>query len=102
MIVYQRVCGAILIALLTAGPAVAEPASRNANVWDGVAHQPNPAIVHDQEKAAGFQPSSQEETKQDDVVERLARELLKQHRMAGPPRDGGAVPPRDGRPASGP
>lgn len=77
MIGYRCVCSAILIALMTAGPAVAQPASRNGNVWDNVAHQPNPSIVRDNEKARGILASPQEQARQDETVEHLLRELLK-------------------------
>jgi hypothetical protein len=78
MIVYKLVGSAMVIALMTTGLAVAEPPSRNGNIWGGVAHQPTPSIVRSQEKAAGLQPSPQDETRQDEAVERLGRELLKQ------------------------
>ena len=46
----RLVYGVILIALMTAGPAAAQ--SRNGNVWDGVAHQPNAPSIRSDEKAS--------------------------------------------------
>jgi len=71
-------CGAILIALMTAGPAVAQ--SRNGNVWGGVAHQPGASGVRSDEKVKEILPSpqasSQEQRRQDPILDRLGRELL--------------------------
>ena len=75
MIGNRRLCGGILIALMTAGPAVAQP--RNGNVWDGVAHQPSAPSVRSDEKVKEIHPSPQERTRQqEDVLDRMGRELL--------------------------
>jgi len=75
MIGNRRLCSGILIALMTAGPAVAQP--RNGNVWDGVAHQPSAPSVRSDEKVKEIHPSPQERTRQqDDVLDRMGRELL--------------------------
>jgi hypothetical protein len=67
----------VLIALMTAGhPAVAQPASRNGNVWGGVAHQPNLPIVRRDEKARGILAPPQEQARWNAIVDRIARELL--------------------------
>ena len=70
----RLVYGVILIALMTAGPAAAQ--SRNGNVWDGVAHQPNAPNIRSDERAKGILASPQEQTRQDDILDRLAREML--------------------------
>lgn len=75
MIGYRRLCSVILIALTTAGPAVAQ--SRNGNVWHGVAHQPNNSVVRGDEKARGIAASPQAQPGQEeDILDRLAREML--------------------------
>ena len=78
MIGNRRLCGGILIALMTAGPAVAQ--SRNGNVWNGVAHQPSAPSVRSDEKVKEILPSPQaspqEQTRQDHILDRLGRELL--------------------------
>jgi hypothetical protein len=74
MIGYQNACSIILIALIATGPALAQ--SRNGNVWDGFAHQPNPSVVRDNEKAKGVLASPQEQTRRDDILDRLGRQLL--------------------------
>jgi len=75
MIGNRRLCSGILIALMTTGPAVAQP--RNGNVWDGVAHQPSAPSVRSDEKVKEIHPSPQERTRQqDDVLDRMGRELL--------------------------
>ncbi len=79
MIGNRRLCSGILIALMIAGPAVAQP--RNGNVWDGAAHQPSAPSVRSDEKVKEIHPSPraspQERTRQqDDVLDRMGRELL--------------------------
>jgi len=80
MIGYQGVCSGILILLMTAGAAVAQEAPRNGNVWNGVAHQPNPSTVQSNKEARGVVASPQDQMRQDDAVESLARELLRKSR----------------------
>lgn len=80
MIGYRCLCSVILIALTTASLAVAQPASRNGNVWDNVAHQPNPSAVQADEKARGILASPQEQAKRDEIIDRLAREALERSR----------------------
>ena len=80
MIANRRVCGVILISLMAAGPAVAQQAPRNGNVWNGVAHQPSLSSIQNDEKARGIVASPQEQKRQDDAVESLARELLRDSR----------------------
>jgi hypothetical protein len=78
MIGNRRLGGGILIALMTAGPAVAR--SRNGNVWNGVAHQPSAPSVRSDEKVKEILPSPQaspqEQTRQHHILDRLGRELL--------------------------
>ncbi len=69
------VLGAAVFALMAQAPVFAAAPARNANVWDGTAHEPNPTIVHTQEKAAGVQLSPQQQTEQTDTVEHLAQQL---------------------------
>lgn len=76
---YRGVCSVILIALVTAGSAAAQ--SRNGNVWDGIAHQPNALSIRSHEQAKGIDaPSPQEQTEQDDILDRLARQMLERSR----------------------
>ena len=80
MIATRRVCGVLLISLMTAGPAMAQQAPRNGNVWDGVAHQPSRSTVQNEEKARGIVAPPQDQKRQDDAVESLAREVLRNSR----------------------
>ena len=78
MTVYPLVYSILPIVLTTSSLAVAEPAYRNGNVWDGVARQPTRSAVQEKEGAAGLRSSPLNEINRDEVVERLARQLLKQ------------------------
>ena len=78
MTVYPLVCSILPIVLMTSSLAVAEPANRNGNVWDGVVHQPTRSIAQEKEGAAGLRSSPRNEINKDDFIERLARQLLKQ------------------------
>jgi hypothetical protein len=75
MIGYRRVYSLMFIALVIAGPALAQ-SPRNGNVWNGVAHQPNVPVVRSDEKAKGILASPQEQLRRDDVLDRLGREML--------------------------
>jgi hypothetical protein len=65
-----------VLAFAAAWPAQAEPPAREGNIWGGIDHEPNPAAVHQDEKAAGLLPSPQEQQRLNDEVERTARKLL--------------------------
>ena len=78
MTVYPLVYSILPIVVMTSSLAMAEPAYRNGNVWDGVAHQPTRPAAQEKEGAAGLRSSSLNGINKDEVVERLARELLKQ------------------------
>jgi hypothetical protein len=86
------IVGAVLMTLAAGGLAQAAPPARDGNVWDGIAHEPNPGLVHDKERAAGVLPSQQQESAQVNAVERLARGMLQQERADGMLRDGSAGP----------
>ncbi len=51
------------------------PPSRIGNVWDGRAHEPNPAVVDAHERAAGIAASPEARRQADDTVEQLFRQL---------------------------
>jgi hypothetical protein len=70
-----KICAAMLV-LAVAMPTRADPVVRNGDIWDGRDHDPNPATVHQEERAAGILPSRQREEQLDEEVERTARELL--------------------------
>jgi hypothetical protein len=72
----------------------AQPA-REGNIWDGADHDPNPAIVHQKEKAAGVLPSPQEQQRLNNSVERTAKELLNQQPTTNAP--GGSAQVNQGR-----
>jgi hypothetical protein len=65
-----------VLAFTAACPAQAEPPAREGNIWGGIDHEPNPAAVHQDEKAAGLLSSPQEQQRLNDEVERTARKLL--------------------------
>jgi hypothetical protein len=68
---------AILIAMMISGSALADPPERNGNVWNGLAHQPTRSVVQEREKASGS-AAPQEEKREDEAVDLLARKLLEQ------------------------
>lgn len=68
---------ALLVAMMASGSALADPPSRNENVWNGLAHQPSRSVVQEREKAAGF-AAPREEKREDEEVDLLARKLLEQ------------------------
>ncbi len=65
---------ALLGGLSLAIPAGAQTA-RNANIYDGTAHEPSPGPVHSDEKAAGVGLTPQQTQQQNSEVETLDREL---------------------------
>jgi hypothetical protein len=67
-----------LLALSAASAAQADPPVRVGNIWGGLDHEPDPAIVHEGENAKGVLPSPQRQEQLDNDVERTARELLGQ------------------------
>jgi hypothetical protein len=58
-------------------PALGAPPDRVANIWGGVAHEPDPSLVSTQERAAGIAPSLERERAIDDEVEAEAQNLLR-------------------------
>jgi hypothetical protein len=68
----------VLLALSAAWPAQADSPARVGNIWGGFDHEPDPAIVHEGEKAAGVLPSPQRQKQLDNDVERTTCELLGQ------------------------
>jgi hypothetical protein len=71
---------AIILGVLS-GLAVAQQRSREDNIWGGKAHQPTESQVVQQERSAGIAPPPQEQTRTNDEVEDLYRNL-----MQGEPR----------------
>jgi small-conductance mechanosensitive channel len=69
--------GLMAVLLLAAGPASAQQA-REANIWNGRDHEPNPAEVQAQEKSAGVAPDNQQVRQEDEQLQRMARQLLQQ------------------------
>jgi hypothetical protein len=51
------------------------PPSRIGNVWNGTAHEPNPAAVDANERAAGIAASPEARRRADDTIEQLFRQL---------------------------
>lgn len=51
------------------------PPSRIGNVWNGTAHEPDPAAVDAHERAAGIAVSPEAGHQADDTVEQLFRQL---------------------------
>jgi hypothetical protein len=49
--------------------------SRIGNIWNGTAHEPNPAAVDAHERAVGIAASPEARRHADDTVEQLFREL---------------------------
>lgn len=68
-----------LVALVVATPASAQ----NANVYNGTAHEPNPAAVQSQEKAAGVSPAPAQQKQLDDSVEQLDKQVQRNAQDAG-------------------
>ncbi|MBV9653214.1 MAG: hypothetical protein JOZ42_01490 [Acetobacteraceae bacterium] len=64
----------LLPSLAPAQPAQAPP-SRNANIWNGEAHEPNPSGVESRERRAGIAPDSQQQQQLNNEVEKLDRKL---------------------------
>ena len=69
---------AMLIAIMISGSALADPPERNGNVWNGLAHQPTRSVVQERERAAGSTAAPQQEKREDEAVDLLARKLLEQ------------------------
>lgn len=73
----------LLAALLPLGwagacRAQAAPPARNANIWDGQAHEPNPAQVGSQERRDGIAPDAAQQRTLDREVEVLDRKVQSQ------------------------
>ena len=71
---------AIILGVLS-GLAVAQQPAREDNIWGGKAHQPTESQVVQQEESAGIGLPAQQQTRQNDEVEDLYRNL-----MQGEPR----------------
>ena len=71
--------------MLVGTPAFAQqaPSARDANIYDGKAHEPDPAATTAREKAAGIAPSAETRQRENDKVEQLYRTL--EHKSAAPP-----------------
>ena len=52
------------------------PPARIGNVYDGTAHEPNPAAVHQSESAAGVAAPPAEQKKEEDTVQQIDKQLL--------------------------
>lgn len=55
--------------------ARAQPPHRIDNIWDGRAHEPNPAVVEQRERADGLE-TARKARKEDRETEDIARDLL--------------------------
>jgi hypothetical protein len=73
--------------LMSAQPAGAQtPPARNANIWDGQAHQPTSGTVQNNERADGIAPSQDQRTSEDKSLEDRAHTLIsKTHQGASVP-----------------
>jgi hypothetical protein len=77
---FDRYAGlAMLILLAATGPAPPQILYRNANIWDGLAHQPSRVGVREEEKQQGIRPSASERHSVDAELDRLSQMLLAQH-----------------------
>lgn len=56
--------------------AQSEPPARNANIWGGRAHEPNPGAVQAEERKEGIAPDAARQRALDSEVEHLDRKLL--------------------------
>lgn len=84
---------AALLLSAAALPAGAEPPARNANVWNGRAHQPTRDGVQRRERAAGVALSPRGQAAKDAELDRLSHQLGGGH--VRPPAAG--QPARDGQ-----
>jgi hypothetical protein len=70
----------LAVLALSATPAFAAaqdaPPTREGNTWDWRHHEPDPSVVHRDEKAAGVAPPSAQQEKANDQVESLYRQLM--------------------------
>ncbi len=64
----------ILAALLSAAPALAQPA-RNGNVWNGQSHEPTAGAVTGNEAAAGVAPSDAKTRQENHDLDVMGRQL---------------------------
>jgi hypothetical protein len=72
---------------LTATAAAAQtPPARNANIWNGQAHQPTPGSVQPNERADHIAPSQSQRNTEDQTLETRA------HTLIGKTRQGPSVP----------
>jgi hypothetical protein len=51
--------------------------TREGNTWDWRHHEPNPSVVHRDERAAGVDPSAAQQKKATDNVESLYSQIMK-------------------------
>ena len=54
------------------------PPRRDANIWNGEAHEPNPGNVETKERNAGIAPDAQQQQSLTNEVEHLDRKLERQ------------------------
>jgi hypothetical protein len=89
----------IIIATAAASPAFAQPAreppARIGNIWDGRAHEPDPATVDSDLKALGDAPKPGRERATNDEVEDLYQQLIQEEA-----RNGQETASRNPRPAA--
>lgn len=80
---------AALLLVAVASPVGAQPPDRNANIWNGLDHQPAQGRVLRRERAAGVALSPRQRAAKDAELDRLS------HKLGG----GHVVPPAPDRPA---
>jgi len=68
---------AVSILCVTSVPAWPQVVARNANIWDGRAHQPTRTQVRRSERMAGVRPSGAQVRRVNQELQRLGRELLR-------------------------
>ena len=74
----SRFAIALFASFTMAGAAAAQdsgPPARIGNVYNGTAHEPNPGVVHSEEKAAGVAPSPGAVKQDNKAVEQLDKNV---------------------------
>lgn len=97
----------IIVATAAASPALAqftqEPPARIGNIWDGRAHEPDPATVDSDLKALGDAPRPGRERVVNDEVEDLYQRLIREEATNGQETASRGQPPaalrQSGRPS---
>ena len=88
----------IVLAQNAPNPASSAPPAQNGNVYNGTAHEPNPAATQQQEQSAGVGLSTQQQQQQTNTVEQLDKQLQQTAKTPLPERagcsaDGKTCPP---------